>query len=378
MNNTQASPNPPGDLKPSSVPMFVTIGFDDNGYCGLTDPYKPCGITFANKLFASRKNPIGKGNKSTYDGTNCHATFFCTTNYIAKKQIVDPPEMVKKAWNNTIIAGHEIGNHTHSHPSGKNFSVKEWEKEMQKCKDQLTKPAPKNEAEMGYNPETGAGIAHDKIYGFRSPFLEYNDNTFKAVQNHGFLYDASVEEGWQSNQNGTDFLWPYTLDNGSPGHDFKMEDDKDRHLQPLLKHSGLWEIPIHVAVAPADLDCKKYGIEAGFRDKLFTRQDFFKTQDGKITGLDWNLLVDFKMNKSEYLATLKNTLDLRLKGNRCPFIFGAHSDAYSPGYNFPPNISWKERQEVLIEFLDYAQNYTDVRIVSIKEILDWIRTPVSL
>lgn len=135
---------------------------------------------------------------------------------------------------------------------------------------------------------------------------------------------------------------------------------------------------LHAVVTPPDDMCEKYGIPVGFRKKLKEIDNSFDLESGKITALDWNVLVDFKMNRDEYLATLKYTLDLRLSGNRAPFMFGAHSDVYSPKYHFPPNITWQERQDVISEFLKYALSKKEVRVVSLEKILDWMKNPVPL
>ncbi len=107
-------------------------------------------------------------------------------------------------------------------------------------------------------------------------------------------------------------------------------------------------------------------------------QDYFDEESGKITGFDWNLWIVFGMTKAEFLATLKYTLDLRLKGNRCPMAFGTHSDIYSSKFQDLPNSVVEERQEALIEFIDYALSKPEVRIVSAKELLDWLRDPSPL
>ena len=56
--------------------------------------------------------------------------------------------------------------------------------------------------------------------------------------------------------------------------------------------------------------------------------NYFDVADGKVTGLDYNMFAEFKMSDAEYAATLKYTLDLRLRGNRAPFMFGGHSVNY--------------------------------------------------
>jgi hypothetical protein len=107
-------------------------------------------------------------------------------------------------------------------------------------------------------------------------------------------------------------------------------------------------------------------------------QEYFDEKDGKITGFDWNLWIEFGMTGTEFLATLKYTLDLRMKGNRCPMTFGTHSDIYSSKFRDLPNSNVEERQQALKEFIDYALTIPEVRIVSTKELLDWIMNPSSL
>ncbi len=376
MNSLAPSQNPPGGLPVSRVPMFFTVGFDDNGFSGLRDPDVPWGITWASRLFASRKNPSGTGNSRTYDGCPCRVTFYYTTEYISGEHVIDPPDMVKQSWHTAYKTGHEAGNHSHNHPEGVQFSVSDWEREIERCNTWLQKSPPAEDTGMdGSDPSKGAGIAPAHITGFRAPFIAYNNAMFTALQNKGFIYDSSIQEGWQPDQDGTNYFWPYTLDKGSPGNDLTAEMGIS---PPLSDHPGLWEIPVYTVVVPPDELCPQYGVSTGFRAKMKQIDPSFNIENGKITGIDWNILVEYKMTKEEYLATLQYTLDLRISGNRCPFILGAHSDMYSPGYDFPPNISWQKRQEALEEFVCYALSKPAVRIVTVQEILDWIRNPVLL
>jgi hypothetical protein len=107
-------------------------------------------------------------------------------------------------------------------------------------------------------------------------------------------------------------------------------------------------------------------------------QSWFDVGSGKITGFDFNLWVSFKMTKAEFLATMKYSLDQRLKGNRAPFLFGAHTDYYSSKYTAPPNATVAERQAAIEEFIDYAISKPEVRVTSAKQVLDWIRNPEPL
>jgi hypothetical protein len=75
---------------------------------------------------------------------------------------------------------------------------------------------------------------------------------------------------------------------------------------------------------------------------------------------------------------MKYTLDLRLRGNRAPLAFGAHSDIYSSKYTAAEGATFTERQQAMEELLRYALSRPEVRVVPSRLILDWIRNPVPL
>ena len=355
------SPLPPANLSPEEVPQFVTFGFDDNAHSGLvTDTLE--GVAWASHLFASLTNS---------DGTKGSCSFYLTTKYITKDHAEEPTDLVKKAWRDALSAGHDVGNHTHNHHWGQEFTKEQWLNEITTAQEILT-------TEVG----TPHNLSPQNI-GFRTPFLGYNNATIAAVHATGFCYDCSIEEGSQEDQDGTNFLWPYTLDNGSPGN--KYDNHTSNGEIPLVgNYPGLWELPSHMVIAPPDKLCEHYGIDKGFRQRLDEYKhttdpdNEFNIADGKITGLDYNCLVMFGMNKAEYLGTLKYTLDLRLQGNRAPFTFGAHSDVYATGYDICPNITIAERREAVEEFLAYAQSKPQVVIASGKNIIEWMENPQHL
>jgi peptidoglycan/xylan/chitin deacetylase (PgdA/CDA1 family) len=368
------SQSPPGLLKIGQVPQFISFGFDDNGFSGLDNSGGTGGVRFVIDLFASRYNPSGTGNQGTYDGAQIHFSMYCTTSYLDRFE-KENPVFVKRVWREALLKGNEIGVHTHRHKHGVQLSLQEWESEIQECMDWLTKPFDPSELLSAPDPTKGIGMLPSDIYGFRTPYLEYNDNAFNAVFHKGFLYDCSIEEGLQDDQDGTNFFWPYTLDNGSPGD--KVSSLEHRR-KPVSEYPGLWEIPGYLVIVPPDSQCNEYGVEPGFRSKMKKAQEYFDEKDGKITGFDWNLWIEFGMTGAEFLATLKYTLDLRLKGNRCPMTFGTHSDIYSSKFQNLPNSRVEERQQALKEFIDYALTIPEVRIVSMKELLDWMIDPSSI
>jgi hypothetical protein len=352
-DNVPPSANPPGGLKPEQVPMFISMGFDDGNL--------PDGVSWVATELAKLKNPAGKGQAATYDGTPVRVTFYDTSNYGSMGSAAP--------WKAAYMLGHELGNHTVSHsPGGRTWSEAMWTTEIKGCIDY----------------HTGAAIAQKKedIWGFRSPFLHYNGATMAVVKKLGFWYDCSIEEGVQPNQDGSNYLWPYTLDSGSPGN---AAHPNPEVVKPTTWPKGLWEMPAYKVVLPPDSEAAKYGVPVGLRAKMKANQpNGIGINEGKITGLDYNLWANvaegaYAFNKAEFVATLKYTLDQRLKGNRAPFLMGMHTYYYSSTYNMAPNANFTDRRAAVLEFLNWAvSTYPDVRVVTTKAVLDWIRNPVPL
>ena len=347
------SQNPPDGLLAEEVPMFVNFDFDDNS--------KSDGMTWAISMFNGKKNPAGTGNAATYDGTPVTASFNLSAYYVAN-WISESPTYVKRAWRAAYDAGHEIGNHTLNHGHGSAFSVAEWNAEIDSCNSWITKPFDPNEPNTSPSASNGVGVPASQMFGFRTPFLEYNDNLYTALAGRSW-YDCSIEEGFEEDQDGTNYFWPYTLDAGSPGHNVQVEWGSKT---PLENHPGIWEMPVYTVIVPPSL-----------RATMKSRVSWFDEASGKITGFDYNLWTLFSMTKAEYLETLKYTLDLRLQGNRAPMMLGAHTEYYLSSYSTPA-ATYLERQAAMKEFMEYALTKADVRFVSTKKILDWVKYPVSL
>lgn len=335
-DNVPASQSPPCGLAPQQVPQFVSIGFDDNGQVG--------GMTWAVDMLKNR----GK------------ASFFLTSTY-----------MQAAAWKAAYMAGHEIGNHTVTHATDRNVGLPRWLQEMTDSNAYITGQV---------------GVPAEEIAGFRTPFLKYDNDTLTAVKQLGFRYDTSIEEGYEwddsanATQDGTNFFWPYTLDQRSPGHTTQVEWGEG--LVEIEPHAGLWELPVYAVVVPPDAKCQTYGVEPGLRAKLKQRQSWFDVTGGLITGFDYNLWAStsvggFAMTKAEFVATLKYTLDQRLAGNRSPFLFGAHTDYYVASWNqnAAGTPSETDRRAAIEEFLDYAKSKPEVEITTYKRVLEYVRNP---
>ncbi len=314
-DNVSPSTSPPGGLNPDNVPQFVNIGFDDNA-CDDA-------MIWLGDLLRDKTNPAGNGNHLNYDGSPARVVYYVTSNYGA---------WMKSLWGVAKNDGHEFGNHSVNHDNTANWGYDQWKSEIDSCNSYL---------------KINLGMTDDDLWGFRTPFLLYNSNTFSAMVDAGLIYDCTLNAN-SASQNGSSYYWPYTMDGGSPGD------------PGAGTHPGFWEVPTHQVVL---------------------------TSGGKQTGLDYNMWVNSglggsAMTKSTFAATLKNTLDLRYNGNRAPFTFGAHSDYYSQNNDAAndacPNASWQDRREGLQDFIEYALSKPDVRMVTSINIIKWMRDPIGL
>ncbi|KAK7063546.1 carbohydrate esterase family 4 protein [Favolaschia claudopus] len=187
-----ASPNPPGGLNGSQVPMFVVFTADDAVQSYTLDS--------VNQFLAQRKNPNGCQPKMTY---------FTSLNFTNYTLVTD--------W---YVAGNEIADHTMTHVGD----------------------PPQNEIDGNLIALNAlAGIPLKSIIGFRAPFLNYSVNTLKLLAAAGFTYDSSSAAAIPVTESGTDAFWPYTLDNGMAND--CLEVDGSCKGQPVLP--GFWEIPMY-------------------------------------------------------------------------------------------------------------------------------------
>lgn len=372
-----AQAGPPAGLPLQKLPQFVSFSSDDNGFSGLPGSGSTGGLHYLTRLFASRRNPAGGAGPLTFDGAPLHYTFFVNTFFITpagarpsapERSGAENTVYVKRAWHEALEQGHEIGVHTHSHPHGRDFTVEQWEAEMERSIDILTRPWNPGEAPDRPDPGSGLGVARTDLLGFRAPFIEPADSGMAAAVRKGFVYDSSIEEGPALGPHIGGFAWPYTLDLGLP-----------TNRPPINRYPGFWEIPLVNVIVPPDEECPRYGVPPGLRARMKKARHYFLPKKGEITGVDWNLWNEFSMTPAEFVATLKFSLDRHLAGNRAPMTVGLHSELYTvkPG---------KEEQEAVIaarraaleEFLDYALRKPEVRVVSHRELLEWLRNPSPL
>lgn len=353
--------------RPDRTPQFVCVSSDDNGYSGLPGSPHDGGLHYFTELFARLRNPAGAGEARRFDGVPPHYTFFVNTRFIVPDVpnphkggygAGDDPVLVKRSWREAVERGHEIAVHTHSHPHGRPFTVAQWEGEMRRSIDILTRP----------DPASGLGLPRTALIGFRAPFIEPADNGMTAAVRLGLVYDSSIEDGPGLGPHAGDMAWPYTLDAGIPNQQ-----------PPIASHPGFWEIPIGNYVAPPDAECARYSLPPGLRAALARRQAYFQVENGEITGMDWNLWTEYAMSPTEFLATLEYTLDLHLRGNRSPMTAGFHSELYTIRQDgqTPPDVI-RARRAAVEAFFAYALSKPEVRFVDHRELLQWLKGPVLL
>lgn len=356
--HTVASSLPPQGLSVDEVPQFVVLGFDDNTQAE--------GIDWVIDLF---------NTKSNSDGSDARVSFYLNTSGLHADDADGTALLASmQRLKNTT---HEMGNHTDNHlrylyqgneevffQTLSTLGHDTWDERIQAASTDL----------IGL-----VGLVQNDIQGFRAPYLRYNAESMNVIKEKGFLYDCSIEEGYAPEFDGTNFRWPYELDEGSPGHDESWYGNRNNAQRVDIKTTqGLWELPNYVLMVPKDSETSSYGITTGFWNRLLTNMPYL--EDHKVTGLDYNLWTIGKINKAEMLGLLKYNLDLRLSGNRAPFMFGTHSQYYTQAWADAnvPNATLEEMKEAISSFVDYALSKEVVRMSTGVDIIEWCKDPQPL
>lgn len=369
------SQSPPNGLLPAQVPQLVTIGFDDNG---VGD-----GIEWILDYLKNVKNPAGAGQAATFDGTPARVSFYCTANYLDEATAGWNPDGLKHMWKRIQSEGHEVGNHTWSHSELlKTMDEAGWSNELDSCNRWLTRALPPvSTTTWDVTPGTGAGLSASTILGFRTPFLAYGGPVFPLLKQKGFLYDCSIEEGNQADQDGTNFFWPYTFDNSALSGHYKSWKANPANPEAfnISDVPGLWELPQTLALIPDDATCLANGWPTGMRARIKTLPDLSWFVD-KMTSFDWNLWDQLDLSKAEFLAVLKHTFNLHYYGNRAPFTIGGHTDIYSSQADPTAfsGASLSDRRAAIEEFITWVLAKPDVRVVPSQDIIKYCQYPVAL
>jgi hypothetical protein len=371
---------PPGGLSPSQVPQFIMIGSDDNYYAdGI--------LWLVNTALAGKVNP---------DGTPAQMTFFITAGggttanggIFAPGSVNQTPAQVISAWQAAYAAGHQIGNHTWDHDqsnstAGLTYTTANWQAEINPTQAFLTGQA---------------NFPACQLDGFRFPYLAFDDDGFTSIANAGFLFDASMEFGYNwwdpptptgakfadgsaagcgygcgpgTYASGQNYWWPFTLDSGPPSVANNGFDPTE--TKGVTAHAGVWEFLATTINQPPEP--WNGSVPSGVQT---------------VTGLDYNLweVVHEQPTAYNFCDALKNTFNQRYNGNRAPWNFGIHSPIYSP--DDPSNDTFfgnnsDTRRQGLQCFIDYLfstsggkPQFPDVRVVGFHKVIDWMRNPQAI
>lgn len=318
-----ASFSPPGGLAVDSVPLFIVLGFDDNRY--------PDGMKWVLDLLKNKKNHVGTRNPATFDDTDIKAVFYHTSG--ALDDGTHGGNKLLTLWKEAYSLGHEVGCHTVTHNTSKATTLDMWKKEIKDCNSRLVK-------EMA--------IDVTQIAGFRTPYLDFNAETFTAIAAEGLKYECTMT--LMQDYNKSQFYWPFTLDAGFPKGVIAGWEGK-------VVIPGLWELPVYTINSDP-------------------------TMWPPITGFDSSVLT--QANGKDYESMLKQSLAYRLKvgGNRAPLTVGLHSDTYASanpaGVNYDKALTLEGRRAALKNFIEYALTFPQVRFVTGVQLISWMKNPVPL
>lgn len=436
------SKHPPRGMDPAKTPQFICLGFDDNPYTGENGS-----VYYESGSWETGSSTSGEGqglkwirdvllkDKKNPDNSNCHASFYMicgqagvynnsqrgATNITWGREV----ELIPACYKSLEAAGHEVANHTLDHlevnvRSTHDSSLNPLCTGMTMAKsycfvdgvDYYSEVHAEYPDAKGWKDYAGRELTSaawqeiledadqhlkskaqiSSLTGFRAPRLEYNSNLFTALSSMNYDYDCSIEEGLQFNEVASNMVWPYTVNNGSPGVWVAEDFDDNAATNPAWPNSrvwpeSIWELPTHVIVVPENLRATIASrVGGGFQDQEII--DAFEA-DGKISGLDFNLYVDWLLTPDEWYTTMVYNLEERLNGNRAPMIYGCHSQYYHGAYDFETlkmDTKFKKvldystfdtRAKKFEDFVDYAIS-KNCYIVSGKEMVDWMRNPVDL
>ena len=303
-----------------------------------------------------------------------------------------------RMYTEALEKGHEIGNHTIDHMesnsglpqeffpnSGEGFDNDPNENEAYEVWEhigwlvdagkKISREAWKGIVELAeaeLSDYLGVSISAGNLYAFRAPRLELNTNMFLALADLGYTYDCGLEEGYEENRDGTNMLWPYTTDNGSPNVWTQKEFGENPPIDEMP--TGFWEIPVNVMVVPEDIREEVWNHAKEINDHAPDAGEFESLESwskhGKITGFDFNLFILWGMTGEHWLKTMQHNLDMRIANNKAPLHYGCHTDYYTPMYDYGTLLSEYNKSSYGLVITKNWNTY-DTRIAVTEEFVDY-------
>ncbi|XP_073227462.1 chitin deacetylase 7-like [Porites lutea] len=172
-------------------------------------------------------------------------------------------------------------------------------------------------------------VRTEDVVGFRVPFLQIGGNTmFQVLYDNHFLYDSSMPTEKFINPP----MWPYTLE-------YRSTQECVIPPCPTDSFPGLWEVPM---IDYIDLKGKPCNMIDG---------------------------CSAPANEPETYELLSRNFDRHYYSNRAPFPMFMHAVWFA---KYPYTLS------AMKKFLHDKLAQGDVWMVGIKQVIEWIKTPVSL
>ncbi|CAN7944141.1 unnamed protein product [Ixodes hexagonus] len=257
----------------------------------------------------------GSNKKHKATGCNVAATFFVTS------------DIDYVLVNELYAAGNEIALHSVSNRDDPDFwkslTTDQWEREVI---DQIVML------------KTFGNITEGDMKGFRGPFLNTGgDNGFQTLHRNNVEYDNSLVH---LRRRGEDHpLYPYTLDHG-----FKMPCVVEPC--PRQPYPGLWVFPVNVYLKSEVVEGEDHEVPCPTGDKCeqqpSTAEDTFNY--------------------------LRSQFEEYYNGNRAPFQLSLGEEW----------LKDPQRQDGYLRFVDSLLQKDDVHLVTMSEVLDFMRNPVPL
>ncbi|KAK7477511.1 hypothetical protein BaRGS_00031196 [Batillaria attramentaria] len=214
--------------------------------------------------------------------------------------------------------GNEMASHTltHGDPLEEEWDKSRWEEEVEGMRERLAR-----------------AIGSSKVVGMRAPYLVLGgDDQYSMLKDRGFLYDSSMNGGSLDQ----DPIWPFTLDFPPTPRAC------DSEWCPAGSYPRLWEVPIVYHFTHWGEDCPMAdACDLGGQNA--TKQD--------VLDFLW-----FNFNRS-------------YQRNRAPYMVCVHATWF---------LNTRGSLEALHEFLHVLSGMNDVWLVTMTQMLDWVRRPLPL
>jgi hypothetical protein len=283
-----ASVTSPGHFSGSDLPQFILVTFDD----GITSFAE----SFIQPVVGGLVNPDGSKVSVTYFVTKVN-----TDTALARQRYLD---------------GNELASHTTTHTTGNQTTFDQWMWEL---------------TEMNRFLVNSVGLPSNQISGFRAPELQTNSGLWRALEQLGFTYDASLSEQLTvprgASRSIDSLVWPYTMQDGAKGACLAQ-------ACPDTSLPGLWSIPLW---------------------------DFYDPSGNDLGSMDPAVVYD-----STFSASLEYLFAARYRGNHCPLGLFMHA-----GQLWSPT-----RQAIIRSFLQDKLKLQNVWMITMRGLLEWMRNPV--